>query len=760
MTSPVTRTIDRTAVVQAFLDALSAHGIMPSDPSRIELDGTWHRLHVDGDRRGSENLSYRIYFDDRPAGYFECHKRGVTGTFSVAAPQNLSPAERAAQQARWRETAAQREAEREQAYSRAAQEAVATLATAVDDPAGHAYLIRKGLKPTTGLRRIGSLLYVPLLSELPATVASYQTISEDGTKLFLEHGRIAGSFHAITGTDKRRVLVCEGYATGAALNAATGHPVACAMSAGNLPAIVAKMRRAFPERVVVACGDNDHHTAARTGKNPGADAAHAAGTEHGAVVFLPEFAPDDAGTDWDDWLRQNPGADLMAMLDEACVHPAPAPEPTITPTSTPEAAAEFQPVPERPQRPASDNYSALLNWTELDLVLGDRGSPVPNLDNASRVLQRHPSFIGAFWYDEFLQRTLSTWGAAPGAEPYEWSDTDDVRLTLWMQRAMGIGKIAVGTIADAVRVVSHANARNEVQDWLQELQWDGEQRIGDLFALGFGVARTEYTEAVSRCFMLGMVARALTPGCKLDNMPVLEGPQGIGKSTGLRYLVGNRWFAEASESPLSKDFYQCLTGKLLVEIAEMDAFSRAETKVVKRVISCQTDRYRAPYGRRAEDHPRSSAFAGTTNEDEYLKDETGARRFWPVLCTAVDLDWISRHREQLFAEAVRAIKAGSVWWSVLTADATREQASRRITDEWEPLIEDHLTGKWETTVSEVLRDLFKLPPDSWDRLTQMRVAAALKALGWNRLTARRDGRAQKVWRKPDSEGGMQSDILL
>jgi putative DNA primase/helicase len=294
-----------------------------------------------------------------------------------------------------------------------------------------------------------------------------------------------------------------------------------------------------------------------------------------------------------------------------------------------------------------------------------------------------------------------------------------------------------------------AHRRNECREWLSCLTWDGVERLSALIPAGFGAVSSDYTAAVGRCWLVSMVARALTPGCKVDTMPVFEGNQGKRKSTALQVLVGAKWFAEAAESPTSKDFFQALQGKMLVEIGEMDSFSKAEVHTIKRVISCQTDRYRAPYGRRAEDHARQGVFAGTTNRDDWNRDETGARRFWPVTTGEVDLAWLVAHREQLFAEAVARFRRGEPWWDVPQADAEREQEARRKVDAWEGEIAEWSLGMRETTVAQVLEGCLKITPDKWDRPSQMRAAACLKVLGWNKADAWRGGKVVKVWKRAE-----------
>lgn len=445
--------------------------------------------------------------------------------------------------------------------------------------------------------------------------------------------------------------------------------------------------------------------------------------------------------------RPEPAAENRGTTGESGATGPERPEP-------PPAAGELVGLP---RQPSSSAYASLTTWSNLDLALSDKGVPHPNLDNACRLLERHPDVAGRFWYDDFLQRILSDWNAA--GEPAEWSDADDVRLALWAQRTMGIGRMAVGTVRDAVTAVAMAHRRNEALEWLNALAWDGVPRLHLLLPLGFGTESNVYTEAVGRCWLISMVARVCDPGCKVDTMPVFEGAQGRGKSTALQVLVGARWFAEAAESVLSKDFFQALQGKLLVEIGEMDAFTRGEVTAVKRVITCRVDRYRAPYGRRTEDHPRQCVFAGTTNKDDWNRDETGARRFWPVTTGQVDLAWLARWREALFAEAVALYRQGQDWWRIPDEDAKREQEARRSGDAWEPLIEDYLRGEMETTVGVVLEKAVGVPPERWDRAIQMRAATCLRVLGWSKLDAWRGGKAVKLWVRGEGSKGSNATLL-
>lgn len=322
------------------------------------------------------------------------------------------------------------------------------------------------------------------------------------------------------------------------------------------------------------------------------------------------------------------------------------------------------------------------------------GVPIANLSNAFHIISQHPELSGKIWYDEFYQKIFTLWNSDVSRE---WTDTDDLKLTNMLQRTMSLFRISPETVSQAVRLYANENTRNEPREWMNGLVWDGTDRIAKFFEDYFGAAANAYTDSASHNFWVSMAARIYQPGCQMDNMVVLEGAQGIGKSNALRAIAG-RWYAEASESVQSKDFFMILPGKMLIEIAELDSFSRAEVTSIKQVISCPVDRYRAPYARATKDYPRMSVFVGSTNEKEYLKDNTGARRFWPVECFEVKYQSIAPVRDQLFAEAVVRFKEGAKWWEMPKEITEEVQESRRQEDSWEEKIAEYLIGKYEVSM--------------------------------------------------------------
>lgn len=377
------------------------------------------------------------------------------------------------------------------------------------------------------------------------------------------------------------------------------------------------------------------------------------------------------------------------------------------------------------------------NWLDI-LDVNAKGVPRSTLANAVTVLQHDPAWgPETLWFDPFLDRVLTANSATR-----EWRDDDDTRLTVYCQQNAMLSTIHESQVASAVRYVARQRSRHCVVDWLDSLTHDGEPRIAMALEDLWGVVPSltqpsDYVRAVSANLFRGLVARVVKPGCQLDTMVIFEGAQGIGKSRALR-IIGGPWYMLAAESVTHKDFFQAFPGKWLIEVGEMDAFSRAERERVKLAISTPVDRYRSSYGRRAEDHPRQCVFAGTTNRDDYGNDDTGLRRFLPIACGEINPDGLLATRAQLFAEAYADITSGQAWWETPAVPTLAVQADRQSYDEWTPKVlqfaheQIAMRGHDYVQIGDVLTDGLKLPAHLVDKKNQMRVAACLKKAHWLR----------------------------
>ena len=242
------------------------------------------------------------------------------------------------------------------------------------------------------------------------------------------------------------------------------------------------------------------------------------------------------------------------------------------------------------------------------------------------------------------------------------------------------------TMHDAVTRIALEYQFNPILDYLDGLKWDGQKRIDTWLTVYLGAEDTPLHRAMGRKWLLAAVRRVRQPGCKFDNIPTLEGPQGSLKSTLVREMAGGREnFSDADILQSDKREQQELCeGVWFYEIAELSGLHKGEVEKVKAFASRQEDKARPAYARRVSVRPRTCVFVGTTNDDEYLQDQTGNRRFWPIRIGRIDIEAFRRDRDQLFAEAVVGEATGEslVLPEELWPDAAALQDSRVVSDPW------------------------------------------------------------------------------
>lgn len=284
------------------------------------------------------------------------------------------------------------------------------------------------------------------------------------------------------------------------------------------------------------------------------------------------------------------------------------------------ATAEFEHPPEETGE-----------WMQMLQIAPQSGAVAKTVDNVFIILTHDPLLRDKIIYDEFSSLVLAV-GALPWnnkPDRRRWNDTDDAGLRHYLEKTYAItGK---DRILDALALSVQSKTINEVKEYLMGLSWDGVSRLETLFIDYLGAADTPYVRACTRKFFAAAVARALNPGCKFDTMPILGGPQGIGKSTLIRKM-GLRWYSDSLDAFEGKEASEMLRGVWINEIGELSGMNTSELNSVKRFLTKVEDIYREPFGRRTCSFPRRCVFIGSTNDKEYLRDRTGNRRFWPIDC--------------------------------------------------------------------------------------------------------------------------------
>lgn len=337
------------------------------------------------------------------------------------------------------------------------------------------------------------------------------------------------------------------------------------------------------------------------------------------------------------------------------------------------------------------------NWRAKLEKNPNTGKNEKSIANIVLILSNDSNYRGKIWFDDFAGKLMLTrpvpWDSGEGSR--EWKDSDDAQLALRLEKEYQItGRDKIET---AVKVVSDNNKKNEVKSLLLSLSWDRVERIPTLLHDYLGAEKSEYTSDVMRKALAAAVARAFSDsGVKYDYMVIFKGPQGIGKSTFLSKL-GMDWYSDSLSTFEGKEAAELIQGVLINEVGELSAMSRSETEAVKQFLSKTHDIYRAAYGRHTQKRVRRGVFFGSTNQEEFLRDVTGNRRFWPVVLheenpTKNIFSDLDKEVHLIWAEAVYYYMLGEpLYLEGESAEiAKRLQEDFREVDPWQEAIEEYL----------------------------------------------------------------------
>lgn len=511
--------------------------------------------------------------------------------------------------------------------------------------------------------------------------------------------------------------------------------------------------------------------------------------DHGCEARLCAIpAPGAVAAGWDvaDAIAQGWTADqVRAVIDKAL---------PLNPSS-PEAAAKA--AVQTPSIAAAEEAGEAVTWWR-SLLLSSKGAILPVRENVvlaldgmqlanGRWLPGAEECQGLLAYNEFTNNVIKTRAAPWGTPAGVWEEHDELEMGVWLSRELWLPPMGRSTLEEAVSIVARRHRHHPAREHFAGLRgtWDGQQRLRVWLPR---VAREEgllqegeddsdrlerlhnaaehdelgqYLARVGTWVMMAIVARVMDPGVKFDYMLILEGGQGMGKSTLCRTL-GMEWFADTGLVLGDKDSYQNLQGILVYEWGELDSLTRAEVTKVKQFVSSQKDRFRASFDRRPKDYPRQVVFIGTTNESHYLSDPTGNRRFWPLKVTRqIDLKWLRANLDQLYAEALTLLEQGKRFHPTLSEQRELfdpQQLERTVENALESAIRRYLydedqrvspSGINGSLINEItLADLLSALGVSVDKQTPVltkQASAALGRMGWERGRASSKGSTVRPW---------------
>jgi predicted P-loop ATPase len=397
------------------------------------------------------------------------------------------------------------------------------------------------------------------------------------------------------------------------------------------------------------------------------------------------------------------------------------------------------------------------------LLRGKKGAPMGGIVNVVRIAKQDSNYAGAWALDTFsshilLQRPIAGSRTKPGKQ----LDKDD--LTNFRTYCSEVYNLipSKDDTREAIYAAAKECSYSAALRWIESLpSWDGVPRLDSWLSMYLYAEDSQYTRLIGAWWLLQSVARVYHPGEQTDGTLILEGlEQGEGKSSLAFALVPDSTWAcdQPLDSARAKETAEILQGKLIVELAELSAFRRADIETIKAFLTQRSDDYRPPWGEHAYPHPRQCIFLGTTNNERYLKENSSNRRFWPVRVEFLDREALIRDRDQLWAEARYRYLQGEKWWPQTEEQKRLLRAvthERRVVDEsFVETIEMYLRNPQEkrtrVCATEVLTEALQVQPSKFEQKLFDNVSKTLKDLGWVRSEkqSRYKGKITRLYNAP------------
>lgn len=418
----------------------------------------------------------------------------------------------------------------------------------------------------------------------------------------------------------------------------------------------------------------------------------------------------------------------------------------------------------------ANGWMSLLDKTENGKVRATNHNITSILKNTA--LKPPFIFFDEFYSTNFFQ-SAPPWSKQEINEPTEIKDIDITKAVQWFSTHWSL-EVQHAKVIDALDGLAYENKRHPIREHMRALVWDKKPRLDSWLKKYMGANEDPfYLKIVGRKLLIAFVTRIFSPGCKFDQIVILQGGQGAGKSTALRILATDKWFTDKLGDISNKDALMIMHRHALIEIGELDSMRKSDVESFKLFASTQVDVFRKPYGHLTESYPRQSVMIGTTNKKEFLVDETGNRRFWPVgVADELEIDSLKADRDQLIAEAVAAYDSGELLWfeNWKSAEAIKfkklaeaVQNKFTVSDDWESEVEavfqktDHglnLNGFTMLQLWSQMQGFGSASPGSLTMQVSLRVGKILRSMGFDKKSSSllSKGKDQKLWFKKDDGG--------
>jgi len=395
---------------------------------------------------------------------------------------------------------------------------------------------------------------------------------------------------------------------------------------------------------------------------------------------------------------------------------------------------------------------------QVSLARNKNGEAVSSLNNVLLALSDVQIADRLICYDEFKDEIV--WTLTGEREFQTFRDTHYTEMRRQLEQK-DFKTISRELMRDAVHYIAEQNKIDTAIEWIERLTWDGVPRVKTFFETYFSAESSEYTQSVGEYLWSSMAGRVIEPGVKCDMVPILVGAQGVGKSMGVAALVPSADFAtEISFSEKEDDLSRKMRGRLVAEIGELRGLHTREMTTIKQFVTRTHENWIPKYREFATTFPRRLVFIGTTNEDQFLADATGNRRWLPMRVGQVDVEAIKRDVDQLWAEGVNLFKANRVMHQAASRLAVRSHDEFMYVDQLSTAVEqwfdrpNPITGiaprdEHFVLIHDVLVKACGFEPRQILRRDEMRVGNILKTMGWARKQIRVEGERRYVYQKED-----------